>query len=66
MDGHTLKLLIIYNRKLPLRRRGWPLVISAGETVWVCGLRMSENFKVNENTRDVICLELVRNLPVRS
>ncbi len=68
MTGHTLKLSDYFtNRKLPLRaRRGWPLVISAGETVWVCGLRMSENYKVDEVTRDVICLELVRIIPTRS
>lgn len=68
MTGHTLKLSDYFtNRKLPLRaRRGWPLVISAGETVWVCGLRMSENYKVDEITQDVVCLELVRIVPART
>ncbi len=62
MTGHTLKLSDYFtNRKLSQRaRHGWPLVVSGGEIAWVCGLRMSENFKVNEHTRKVVCLELVR------
>ena len=62
MAGHTLKLADYFtNRKLPQRaRHGWPLVISGGEIAWVGGLRLSENFKVNEHTRQVVRLELVR------
>ena len=62
MSGHTLKLSDYFtNRKLPLTaRRAWPLVISAGKTAWVCGLRTGENFKVDAGTQKVILLELVR------
>jgi tRNA(Ile)-lysidine synthase len=62
MAGHSIKLSDYFtNRKLPKRaRRGWPLVISGGETAWVCGLRLSEHFKVDDQTQEVICLELMR------
>ncbi len=62
MAGHSLKLADYFtNRKLPQRaRRGWPLVISGGEIAWVGGLRLSENFKVSEHTRQIVRLELVR------
>ena len=63
MAGHSSKLSDYFtNRKLPHgARHAWPLVISGGKTVWVCGLRTSEIFKVDSNTQNVICLELVRN-----
>ena len=63
MAGHSVKVSDFFtNRKLPQRaRRGWPLVFSGDEIAWVCGLRMSELFKVDEKTREVVTLELVHH-----
>jgi tRNA(Ile)-lysidine synthase len=66
MDSHSQKLSDFFiNRKLPQRARpNWPLVLWAGQVVWAAGLRLGEPFKVNQNTRQVLCLELVRAAPL--
>ena len=63
LEGHSLKLSDLFiNRKLPQRARaGWPLVLSGGQVAWAVGLRLGDPFKVNEFTRRVVHLELVRS-----
>jgi tRNA(Ile)-lysidine synthase len=62
MEGHSLKLSDLYiNRKLPQRARGaWPLVISGDEVAWAAGLRIGDSFKLDEQTRQVVRLEMLK------
>lgn len=44
MGGHTVKLSdFMINQKIPVTERDrWPLVVSGGTILWVCGYRVSE------------------------
>ncbi|MCH8927495.1 MAG: tRNA lysidine(34) synthetase TilS [Candidatus Marinimicrobia bacterium] len=53
---------ILTEAKMPLnRKRAFPIVEYDGDVVWVCGIRLSDQFKVTENTTDVVHLK-IRNL----
>jgi tRNA(Ile)-lysidine synthase len=60
MRHQTVKLSDLFvNLKIPKRmRKNWPLVCVDDEIAWVPGLRMAEPFKVTENTRRVIKVQI--------
>jgi tRNA(Ile)-lysidine synthase len=60
MKGKSLKLGDYWtNEGLPVRARAkWPLIRSGGEIAWVPGFRVSEKFKVTENTQKIIALQI--------
>ena len=60
MKGKSLKLGDYWtNEGLPVRARAkWPLIRSGGEIAWVPGFRVSEKYKVTENTRNIIALQI--------
>lgn len=62
MGGHSLKLSdFMINTRLPRRgRRGWPLVVSGEQVVWVPGYRMGESCAVKESTRQIVHLSIYR------
>ncbi len=62
MPRQSIKLAELFiNEKVPQRaRKRWPLVCVDDEIAWVPGLRMAEKFKVTENTRRVVKLQLKR------
>jgi tRNA(Ile)-lysidine synthase len=66
MDGRSQKLSDFFvNCKLPERfRSGYPLVFSAGELVWIPGLRMSHSTRVTARTARLARLVLKRSSSV--
>jgi tRNA(Ile)-lysidine synthase len=60
MRSQTVKLSDLFvNLKIPQRlRKKWPVICTEAEIVWVVGLRMAEPFKVTENTRRVLKIEI--------
>ncbi len=62
MAGHTLPLsAYMINRKIPARWRDHvPLVVSAGEIVWVCGWQLAQQALVRSDTRRVVRMALRR------
>ena len=53
---------ILTEAKLPLnKKRDFPVVEYDGDVVWVCGIRLSDQFKVTEKTTDVVHLK-IKNL----
>jgi tRNA(Ile)-lysidine synthase len=62
MGGQTVKVRDVYiNQKIPRRARPhWPLVCVGGQVVWVAGYRIAQPFRVTEETRRVLHLELKR------
>lgn len=62
MEGHIIKLSdFMINEKIPVRARDtWPLVCHAGGILWVPGYRIAHPYRVGENTREVIRMQLVR------
>lgn len=60
MKGRSIKLGDFWtNEGLPVRARaGWPLIRSGGEIAWVPGFRISETYKVTNNTRKIVSLEI--------
>jgi len=63
MRGRSQKLSDFWiNAGVPRAlRRGWPLVCSAGQVVWVPGHRIAENARVTPATRSVVHLKLNHN-----
>ena len=63
MAGHSQKMSDFYtNEKVPQHLRSrWPLVCTEWGVAWVAGLRPAEPYKVQPDTKRVICLRLVRN-----
>ncbi len=61
MDG-TKKLKDLFiDEKVPLEeRRRIPIVVADGRIVWVVGMRQSEEFRVRDDTRKVLRIELLR------
>jgi len=66
MDGRSQKLSDFFiNSKLPERfRSAYPLVFSAGELVWIPGLRMSHSTRVTARTARLARLVLKRSSSV--
>jgi tRNA(Ile)-lysidine synthase len=62
MPGKTVKLQDLFvNLKIAKRMRArWPLVCVDNGIVWAAGLRMAQRYRVTEQTRRVICLQLKR------
>jgi tRNA(Ile)-lysidine synthase len=62
MAGQTVKLSDLFtNLKIPKRlRKSWPVLCVGDEIAWVGSLRMAERFKIRENTRRVLKLQLKR------
>jgi tRNA(Ile)-lysidine synthase len=62
MGGNTLKLAdFMINEKMPQRsREAWPLVCSGENILWVPGYRMSEFCRLDENSREIVELNLLR------
>ena len=62
LEGSKKVSDILTDAKTPLnKKRDFPIVECDGDIVWVCGIRLSERFKVTENTTDVVHLK-IRNL----
>ena len=62
MSGHKKVSDILTDRKIPSRQRAYTWVIeSAGQILWIVGVRSAEHGKVREDTRRVIRLEWVKN-----
>jgi tRNA(Ile)-lysidine synthase len=62
MGGHSLKVAdLMVNEKLPRRLRDcWPLVISAGEVVWLPGIRTVETCRVTDQSSNIVHLHLYK------
>jgi tRNA(Ile)-lysidine synthase len=63
MPRQSIKLAELFiNLKIPRRlRAAWPLICIGDEIVWVTGLRMSERFKVTQNTRRAVKIEIKKD-----
>ena len=62
MNGKTTKLSDFWiNHKVPKRARSsWPLVFCADDLVWVPGYQPAHSISLNDTTKNVIILKLVR------
>ena len=62
MSGASVKLQDFFvNVKLPRRARAkWPIFCVGDEIAWVVGLRLAHPFRVTENTRRALVLQLKR------
>jgi tRNA(Ile)-lysidine synthase len=62
MDGHSQKLSdFMINQKIPHRaRKGWPLVCSGDEIIWVAGCRPAHSFEISGQTKTALKLDLRR------
>lgn len=60
MPHQTTKLAELFiNQKIPKRLRAcWPIVCVGDEIAWVAGIRLSEKFKITENTPQAIKIEI--------
>ncbi|MFH1868221.1 MAG: tRNA lysidine(34) synthetase TilS [Candidatus Omnitrophota bacterium] len=63
MRSHKKISDIFIDEKIPLsRRKNVPLVVSSdGDLIWLCGMRMSDKFRVSEKTKRVLKLEFLPN-----
>ena len=63
MDGHSIKISdFMINEKMPRRaRRGWPLVCSAEQIIWVPGYRLAHLFSMTDSTTEAVQLKLMRS-----
>ncbi|NJN79544.1 MAG: tRNA lysidine(34) synthetase TilS [Anaerolineales bacterium] len=62
MDGHTQKISDFFvNEKVPQRARDhWPLLCAGDEIVWVPGFRPAHQFRLTDETKNVIYFSLTR------
>ena len=60
MPGQRVKLSDLFvNERIPKRlRKNWPMVCAGGEIIWVPGLRLAHPYRVTENTKRVLKLEI--------
>ena len=60
MEGHSQKLSdFMINQKIPRRaRKGWPLVCSGDEIIWVAGCRPAHSFEITGKTKSAVKLNL--------
>lgn len=61
MEGHSVKLSdFMINNKIPRRaRRGWPLLASDGEIIWVAGYRQAHHTRLQPGSQKAVRLELI-------
>lgn len=60
-DGKNTKKLQDYfvEAKIPATfRESWPIVADDSEVVWVCGHRISDTFKITQNTKRILKLTI--------
>ncbi len=64
MGGKSVKISdFMINQKIPQRARaGWPLVISGDEIVWVPGYRLAHPFRLTDQARNIVFLQVRRSL----
>jgi tRNA(Ile)-lysidine synthase len=64
MDGQTIKVKDLYiNLKIPRRARmHWPLVCAGEQVLWVVGFRIAHPFRITEETKHILHLE-IKKLP---
>lgn len=62
MPHQSIRLQDLFvNLKIPKRlRKRWPVVCSGEKIVWIPGLRFAETFKVTEQTRCIIKLQVAK------
>jgi len=62
MNGYVIKLSdFMINEKIPVRARDtWPLVCHAHVILWVPGYRIAHPYRVREDTREVIMMQMFR------
>ena len=62
MGEHSIKVSDFWtNQGLPVRARArWPLVKTNNEIAWIPGFSVGEKFKVNEKTRRILVLRIVK------
>jgi tRNA(Ile)-lysidine synthase len=59
MTGHRLLSDIFIDKRIPeFERHSIPLVVANGEIAWVAGVAVSDDFKITENTKRVLKIEL--------
>jgi tRNA(Ile)-lysidine synthase len=60
MEGHSLKISdFMINERMPRRARlAWPLVVSAGQIIWIPGYRPANDCRVIDETRHILHLQL--------
>ena len=65
MVGHSQKMSDFFvNEKVAQHLRSrWPLVCTQWGVAWVAGLRPAEPYKVQPDTRRIMCLRLIRTEP---
>ena len=63
MQGHSTKLSdFMVNVKIPRRaRKNWPLVLSNEEIVWIPGVRLADQFQVQESSDRIVRLSIVKS-----
>jgi tRNA(Ile)-lysidine synthase len=62
MSGHKLLSNIFIDCKIPeFERQSIPILLSGNEIAWIAGVMISENFKVTENTNEVLNLHYARS-----
>lgn len=63
MNGRSVKLSdLMINSKVPRRARGsWPVVCSGDEVIWVPGIRPGHAASLDENSEEVIRLQLCKD-----
>jgi tRNA(Ile)-lysidine synthase len=62
MKGHKKIKDLFVDLKVPSRlRQSTPILLSRGKTVWVCGYRIDDRFKVTKDTRRVLKVVLSRD-----
>lgn len=62
MKGHKKIKRLFVDLKVPSSlRRSTPILLSGGKTVWVCGYRIDDRFKVTEDTRRILRVVLSRD-----
>ncbi|MEW5694067.1 MAG: tRNA lysidine(34) synthetase TilS [Candidatus Hydrogenedentota bacterium] len=62
LEGKTKKIKKFFiDEKIPIRkRRKIPLVVDGEKIIWVCGLRLDERVKIDNNTTEILKLEWQR------
>jgi tRNA(Ile)-lysidine synthase len=62
MPGKQVKLSDLFvNLKIPKRARPkWPLLCIGDEIAWVVGLRLAHRWRVTDQTRQALCLRLIK------
>ncbi|HMA61556.1 MAG TPA: tRNA lysidine(34) synthetase TilS, partial [bacterium] len=57
--GHTKKLSDLFiNEKIgKFRKHYLPILIDDNNIIWVCGLRLSDRYKIDKNTSNIVKME---------